>query len=404
MNIFEMLIVNMIFLSYPLFLYTLYVVANKNVTREEKTRLFDFVLLSSSFLVLHFGHDFLGDFTSFSLGGIVFLALFKERYGISFLLAAITVFSYVPDGSAVLYYTLCYGVFLFTVYIYSKGMKTKKGIDILYLISYSMSYWIWNFSWNWQFFLSSFIFILSFLLLFKLLALLIASGETLMKNHLEFKELQQERQIQNSLFKITHEIKNPVAVCKAYLDMFDVENQEHARKYIPILQSEIERLLVLLQDFLLVNKANMKYEIMDMNMLLEDVSRKMKPVMEEKKIHFVVDILDDELFINGDYNRLNQVMMNVLKNSIEANAMKITLRTHLTSKVIEVYVEDNGEGFSNEIASRMFEPFYTTKSYGTGLGVSLSNEIIHAHHGKLEYISKEGVGTSVKITLPLYLL
>ena len=364
MNIFEMLIVNMIFLSYPLFLYTLYVVANKNVTREEKTRLFDFVLLSSSFLVLHFGHDFLGDFTSFSLGGIVFLALFKERYGISFLLAAITVFSYVPDGSAVLYYTLCYGVFLFTVYIYSKGMKTKKGIDILYLISYSMSYWIWNFSWNWQFFLSSFIFILSFLLLFKLLALLIASGETLMKNHLEFKELQQERQIQNSLFKITHEIKNPVAVCKAYLDMFDVENQEHARKYIPILQSEIERLLVLLQDFLLVNKANMKYEIMDMNMLLEDVSRKMKPVMEEK----------------------------------------ITLRTHLTSKVIEVYVEDNGEGFSNEIASRMFEPFYTTKSYGTGLGVSLSNEIIHAHHGKLEYISKEGVGTSVKITLPLYLL
>ena len=74
MNIFEMLIVNMIFLSYPLFLYTLYVVANKNVTREEKTRLFDFVLLSSSFLVLHFGHDFLGDFTSFSLGGIVFLA------------------------------------------------------------------------------------------------------------------------------------------------------------------------------------------------------------------------------------------------------------------------------------------------------------------------------------------
>ena len=56
------------------------------------------------------------------------------------------------------------------------------------------------------------------------------------------KEIEKQKQFQNSLFKITHEIKNPIAVCKGYLDMFDVNNQEHSKKYIPILKEEIERL------------------------------------------------------------------------------------------------------------------------------------------------------------------
>lgn len=224
-----------------------------------------------------------------------------------------------------------------------------------------------------------------------------------MKTHVEFKELQKEQKIRLSLFKITHEIKNPVAVCKAYLDMFDVENIEHSKKYVPILRNEIERLLLLLQDFLLVNKANMRYEIMDINMLLEDVSKNIQPLMNENSILFKVDTIDDELFINGDYNRLSQVLVNILKNSIEAKAKKIILRTHLTNQALEVFVDDNGEGMDNEIATKIYEPFYTTKPRGSGLGVSLSNEIITAHQGTLEYSSKPGMGTSVKITLPLYL-
>ena len=231
--------------------------------------------------------------------------------------------------------------------------------------------------------------------------MIVTQGEHIMKTHIAFKELQKEQKIRLSLFKITHEIKNPVAVCKAYLDMFDVDNKEHAKKYIPILQNEIERLLLLLQDFLLVNKSNMRYEIMDINMLLEDVSKNIQPLMDENHITFCVDTIDDELFINGDYNRLSQVMVNILKNSVEAQAKKITLRTNLTSQALEVFVLDNGQGMDSEIVSKIYEPFYTTKPRGSGLGVSLSSEIINAHHGSIEYSSKVGLGTSVKITLPL---
>ena len=94
-------------------------------------------------------------------------------------------------------------------------------------------------------------------------------------------------------------------------------------------------------------------------------------------------------------------MVNILKNSVEAQAKKITLRTNLTSQALEVFVLDNGQGMDSEIVSKIYEPFYTTKPRGSGLGVSLSSEIINAHHGSIEYSSKVGLGTSVKITLPL---
>ncbi len=139
-------------------------------------------------------------------------------------------------------------------------------------------------------------------------------------------------------------------------------------------------------------------------MLIEDVSNNIQPLMHENRILFEVHTIEDELFINGDYNRLSQVIINVLKNSIEAKANNIVLRTYLTSEKLEVYVEDNGQGIEKENTSKIFEPFYTTKPRGSGLGVSLSNEIISAHHGKLEYFSQYGHGTRVKITLPLYSL
>ena len=69
---------------------------------------------------------------------------------------------------------------------------------------------------------------------------------------------------------------------------------------------------------------------------------------------------------------------------------------------VEIIIDDNGVGMSSEVICKIKEPFYTTKRRGTGLCVSLSNEIIEAHNGKLEYISEYGVGTKTIVTLPLY--
>jgi len=71
-----------------------------------------------------------------------------------------------------------------------------------------------------------------------------------------------------------------------------------------------------------------------------------------------------------------------------------------TKNNIKIYVKDNGVGMNKETLKKIKEPFYTTKQKGTGLGVSLSSEIINAHSGKINYTSEENKYTTVKITLP----
>ena len=227
-------------------------------------------------------------------------------------------------------------------------------------------------------------------------------GMDSLETHLKYKELQKEKQIRLSLFKITHEIKNPIAVCKAYLDMLDVNNVEQTKKYIPIIRGEIERLLGLLQDFLLINKNNMNLDIMDVNVLLDDVINNVSSLMSSNNISFDIDTVDDELFINGDYNRLSQVLINIIKNSVESDPTTIKVNVKELNNSLVINIEDNGIGIPKEVLDKIYEPFYTTKKCGTGLGVSLSNEIITAHNGTLEYTSEVGIGTNVKITLPSY--
>ena len=95
-------------------------------------------------------------------------------------------------------------------------------------------------------------------------------------------------------------------------------------------------------------------------------------------------------------------MINILKNSVEADAKNITLSLEEDNDKLLIDINDDGVGISKDIMNNIYEPFYTTKKCGTGLGVSLSKEIINAHNGTIEYKSTEGLGTEVKIMLPSY--
>ena len=140
-------------------------------------------------------------------------------------------------------------------------------------------------------------------------------------------------------------------------------------------------------------------------MLIEDIIDRQLPLMESNNIKFKSDLIDDDIYINGDYNRLSQVLVNIIKNSIEAINNKkgiITIKDVIKDNNINIIITDNGVGISKKIMTKIKEPFYTTKVRGTGLGVSLSDEIIKAHNGELIYESKENIGTKVTIKLPLY--
>lgn len=385
MNIVDMFLINMLLMSVPLLIYMVYITTNRSIENREKNLFFLLALISSYFLMLHY-RLFNDNTMIVLLSGIVITFIKLKDFNL------FTLFILIMN---LLMLNFPYILFLF--YIPLLFIKNNK----LFIIGYLFSFIIYR-SINDYLLVETLFLSIMFLISIYILNLFYEKGIETLNTHIKYKELKKEKQIRLSLFKITHEIKNPIAVCKAYLDMFDTNNLEHSRKYIPIIKNEMDRILVLLQDFLLVNKTNMNCDIMDINMLIDEVSDKVKCFMDSNSINFQINTIDDEVFINGDYNRLCQVLINILKNSIEAESKNITLTLRESNNKLLININDDGTGISKEVMDKIYEPFYTTKRSGTGLGVSLSKEIINAHNGNIEYSSVEGSGTEVKIILPSY--
>lgn len=212
-----------------------------------------------------------------------------------------------------------------------------------------------------------------------------------------------QEKIKNSLFKLTHEIKNPIAVCKGYLDMMDLNDSKKVSKYISIIKTEIDRSLNIMNDFMEYSKIKLEINELDLSMLLEDIYDALNVLLSSKNISFSYINNYEEIYLNGDYDRLKQVFINIIKNGVESidDKGKIECNVSIIKNNVIIKISDNGRGMSKEELEHIKEIFYTTKKNGTGIGVSLSTEIVNLHGGSLEYDSIENVGTTCTITLPI---
>lgn len=405
MNFFETIFLNIILIMFPILIYLFYLAYNKNISKKEKNLFFILCIISSFYLVFKntFNQGVL--LCAFLLGIPILFCYLKEKIIFSNVLALLIYILVLKKLEGA--YLIIIQYILIDILFFIKEKKKINNLFFTYIyILINILFFIfcdqfYNFDINK---ITLVFIIISYIFIILISYLLFTSGSNIIKNHLDYKELQKEKQIRLSLFKITHEIKNPIAVIKGYLDMLDIKNEKQVQKYIPIIEGEIKRLLNLLEDFLLVNRNNMDFDVMDIGMLIEDALYKFNNIADNVIINY--EELDDEIFINGDYNRLEQVLINILKNSIESISEErvgiINIKPEITDRCINIFISDNGCGMTKKILEKIKEPFYTTKNKGTGLGVSLSYEIIEAHKGKIIYESEEGVGTTVKISLPLY--
>ena len=158
-----------------------------------------------------------------------------------------------------------------------------------------------------------------------------------------------------------------------------------------------------MNDFMEYSKIKVNKEIFDMTMLLDEIYDSFRLLVDNKKIKFDYVNEYEDIYVWGDFNRLKQVFVNVIKNSIESidNGGIINIEVKVDSEKVYVLVSDNGCGMTDEELLKIKEMFYSTKSNGTGLGVALSNEIMVAHNGELSYSSVKGDGTTCTICLPL---
>jgi len=408
MNIFQIMFLDVILIVFPILVYLIYLSTNKNINNRSKSIYFKLTLITSFFIVYSYGVNGPKIIPILVLNSLIILSYLEDKYILANMFALINILIYSSDFNNGYFLLISY-VIIAIIYLIKNYIKINNLVFVqIFIITSSLVYYIWIYKYNNIYFNSNklLLIITSYFFILNIICLMYDEGKSILQTHLTFKELQQEKQIRLSLFKITHEIKNPIAVCKGYLDMLNVRDEKQVGKYIPIIKSEIERLLSLLQDFLLINKSNMDLDIMDFNMLIDDAVYKMKPLLNENNINLNLDIIDDEIFINGDYNRLSQVLINLIKNSIEAvpkdREGKINISTHIKKNKYFLVIEDNGNGMTKDVLSKIKEPFYTTKKRGSGLGVSLIYEIVEAHNGKIEYESDYGRGTKVILEMPLY--
>ena len=395
MNTFDILLIEFVIVLCPMLLYFIYLVFTKTVDIKKNNLILDLSLVSSFYLLNRLSVLYEFKIPVIFLDALLIISYLKKREYLSIILSILLIIYYKNNFNInIIYLILEYLLFYI---LYNTNLINKK-----YLFSNIIIFFI-GIMYIIYFKEKIIIPIILLYIIINLIIYLFIKMESVMNLFKDITDIEKEKRIVESLFKITHEIKNPIAVCKGYLDMYDVSNIEHSKKYIPIIKSEINRTLTLLEDYLSISKIKINKDIMDVNMLLEDTISSLKPIINNKNVAVSYNISDDEIIINGDYNRLKQTLINIIKNSIESISKKgeIKISTLINRKHIDIIIEDNGIGIKKEDLVKIKEAFFTTKERGTGLGIFLSNEIIKEHNGMLLYSSKENIGTKVTIRLPL---
>lgn len=318
----------------------------------------------------------------------IILSFIFDKYKLNIFLSIINIFMTLYLLDINIFCLLSYYIILFTLYFIIKNKKdfisTYTILNIVYMFlldNYNI------------------IFLISIYLIYNLIILL----KKRMKLYYTLEDIENSKLIKTSIFKVTHEIKNPLAVIKGYLSIFDPYDSDKCLKYKNILEIEVENAMNVLKDFSSINHLDIKKNNINYYDLLMEAKETILPFFNDKNIKLNISS-PRELFVNADYNRMKQVLINILKNSTEAlsDNGKIDIKSYIENNKLITIIKDNGHGMDKETIDNLFTPFYSKKSFGTGLGLCLSKEIIELHNGTIKYTSKLNLYTEVKIVIPVY--
>lgn len=412
MSYLEIILNNCIYLLCPISLYLIYITYRKNIQQEENTLAFEIALTSSLYFILRYGLPLHHNYPTMLFDIPLLLAFSKKKTELSIFISVVliyyqTLFLHIVPGLLIVEYIiyfigyLCLTKSKFSLVNLIHGFIIINSffltIKVFWFIAPDRSYYD---NITYLVFLIFVIYVASFIILYFL-----NKGEKIVDFNNSLYAIEKEKELRASLFKVTHEIKNPIAVCKGYLDMLDPNDQKKCIKYIPIIKGEINRTLVLMDDFLDYTKIKIEKEELDLVMLLEELDSALKPLFHERKIATNYNIPYEELYMEADYNRLKQVLINIFKNAVEAkdgskekNMIEVVVKD--LGKDVSIKIKDNGIGMTREELDKVGQMFFTTKKKGTGLGTCLSKEIIKLHDGNITYSSKKNEWTEVNITLP----
>ncbi|HMJ07280.1 MAG TPA: ATP-binding protein [Chthoniobacterales bacterium] len=209
---------------------------------------------------------------------------------------------------------------------------------------------------------------------------------------------------------VAHEIGNPLNSLTIHLQLMerkvrkldrDVRNE--LQESIEIARSEISRLDTIVTQFLkAIRPSRPQLHPENLNALVEEAVRFFAPEIEDRDIVVEQELRSDLPLLELDRDQMKQAFYNVIKNSFEAMKRRgiLRIRTDLEATHVTVSFTDTGGGMSAESLSHVFEPYFTTKTAGSGLGLLIVRRIVREHGGEMALESSEGKGLTLTIRLP----
>ncbi|MCH7909128.1 MAG: PAS domain-containing protein, partial [Candidatus Hydrogenedentes bacterium] len=205
---------------------------------------------------------------------------------------------------------------------------------------------------------------------------------------------------------LAHEIRNPVAVIRGALEELSARDKDQPlrKKLQEIAIRESDHLNGIVSGFLnFARDPSVKRETIDAAALASEVAALLRREHHDcAGLRIELSTLEQPSLVSGDSTQIKQVFTNLGKNAVEAMHGEGTLRIEVSngSGPVEIRFDDDGPGIDPDKIGRIFEPFYTTKESGVGMGLAVCLRIITAHDGTIMASSREGGGCSIKVLLP----
>lgn len=213
---------------------------------------------------------------------------------------------------------------------------------------------------------------------------------------------------------ITHELRNPLSSINLNSEMLmetlaEEGNAQQSADVMPVLETiiaEVDRLRDITEEYLVYARLpSPKMESEDLEDILQNLVDFHGSEWGTADVDVTLELASDDLRVEVDANQIRQALLNLVRNAVEASPPGAAVRivADVVDSSARIQVHDEAGGISRQAVERVFEPFYTTKTSGTGLGLAMTQQIVEEHAGRIEVDSREGRGTTFTIYLPISL-
>ena len=210
---------------------------------------------------------------------------------------------------------------------------------------------------------------------------------------------------------VAHEIKNPLGSMGIHLQLIQKKIGGKSRvdprtigSHLDVISEEVDRLNRIVVDFLFaVKPMDTRLEEGDINHVIQELLEFVRPEMDQAGVRIESSLSPRVPLLRIDARFIKQALLNLIKNAVAAMPEGGTLRmeTRRADGEALVRVSDTGTGIPEEIMGKVFEPYFTTKPFGTGLGLTIVFKIVKEHFGDISVSSRVGEGTTVTLSLPI---